>query len=123
MGVEAVRNQRREQRRVLVERAREFVSGLSPELGVRAAVVIGSVARGDFNVWSDVDLLVIADNLPARYLDRLDALGPRPPLVQPIVWTSAEYRQELSRRNPMAVEAVKAGVWLVGAPEQLEAPQ
>ncbi|MGI8900679.1 MAG: nucleotidyltransferase domain-containing protein [Nocardioides sp.] len=60
---------------------------LDPALGIRAVVVFGSVARGDFNVWSDIDVLVVADNLPARRLDRLGAIDPRPGPVQPLAWT------------------------------------
>ena len=51
---------------------------------------------------------------------RLDALGDRPPLVQPIAWTSDEYRRELGRGNPMALEAVAKGVWLVGSAQKLK---
>lgn len=39
-------------------------------------MVFGSVARGDFNLWSDIDVLVVADNLPERWLDRLGRLAP-----------------------------------------------
>jgi len=85
---------------------------------VRAVVVVGSVARGDFNEWSDV--IVVAERLPARFLDRQAAVEPRPPDVQPFVWTLAEWRTENDGRNPLAVEARAAGVWLRGAPEGLD---
>lgn len=39
-------------------------------------MVFGSVARGHFNLWSDIDVLVVADNLPERWLDRLGRLAP-----------------------------------------------
>lgn len=106
---------RRADQRHLVDRAEKLARGLSPVLGVRAVVVFGSVARGDFNVWSDVDVLVVAENLPPRFLERSDALGPRPALVQPVAWTPKEYRLQLARNNPIAIEAAAEGVWLVGA--------
>lgn len=102
---------------MLIERAREFVAGLDPGLGVCAAAVFGSVARGDFNRWSDIDVLVVADHLPEAGLPRLDALGSRPARVQPVAWTPAEWRHQLARDNPIAREALAAGVWLVGSPE------
>jgi uncharacterized protein len=76
-------------------------------------VVIGSVARADFNRWSDIDVLVIADRFAERVLDRLTAL------VQPIPWTPAEWHDQLARRNPMPREALERGVWLVGSPDEL----
>lgn len=79
-----------------------------------AAVVVGSVARGDFNRWSDLDVLVVADSLPARWLDRCDALGPLPPGLQPIAWTPEELAERRRRRDPIAVEADTLGVTVWG---------
>lgn len=108
---------RRAERRALLGRAEALVEGLDPRLGVRAVVVFGSVARGDFNVYSDIDVLVVAEHLPGDYGERLDAVGwPPPPRVEPVAWTPSEYRHQLARRNPIAVEAERAGVWLVGDP-------
>ncbi|MDP8932034.1 MAG: nucleotidyltransferase domain-containing protein [Actinomycetota bacterium] len=114
MGIDDVLERRRTERRQLLTRAREFAGSLPGELSVRAVVVFGSVARGDFNLWSDVDVLVIADRLPERFLDRLDALAPWPARIQPIAWTSREWQERLARRDPIALESVNRGVWLVG---------
>ena len=41
--------------------------------------VFGSVAHGDFNLWSDIDdVVVAARHLPDRLVDRLEAVGSRP---------------------------------------------
>lgn len=119
MGVETVIARRRAERERLLDRCRAFVVGLASTVPLRAAVVFGSVARGDFNRWSDIDLLVLADELPAGPGDRLDTLGIWPPGVQPIVWTPQEWRDQLIRENPIAIEAVDAGVWLAGSREDL----
>jgi len=121
MGVEHVLRRRRAWRDGLIEDARRFVHDVERRLELRAAVVIGSVARGDFNQWSDVDVLVIADALPERGLDRLKALDPRPAMIQPIPWTPEEWRRALARGNPMAAEARDRGVWLLGSPADLRA--
>ena len=42
------------------------LSGSPAALPIEVATVIGSVARGDFNVWSDVDVLVVSEALPSR---------------------------------------------------------
>lgn len=79
-----------------------------------AAAVFGSVARGDFNASSDVDLLVVAEGLPCDYWERLNALGVPPARVESVVWTPQEWRHQHQRGNPIALEAVRDGLWLVG---------
>lgn len=111
----ALRRRRRE-REELVERARRFAGELPAALGVRAVAVVGSVARGDFNLWSDVDVLVVAEHLPSTLFGRLAALGTPPARVQVVAWTPAEYRKRRQRGDPIAVEAEQAGLWLVGSP-------
>lgn len=117
MGAEEVVARRRAERDQLIARARRWVHGLDARIGVRAAVVFGSVARGDFNLWSDVDLLVVADGAFGAPHRRTASLGDRPPLVQPVLWTPEEWDTAEARGNPIAVEAVEHGVWLVGSPE------
>ncbi len=121
MSVRAILERRRREQEEFLEKARGFATHLDPALGVRAVVVFGSVARGDFNLWSDIDVLVVADRVPTRTLDRLEAVGPRPPRVQPVVWTPQDWVREHERENPIALEAVEHGVWLVGSAEALAA--
>jgi uncharacterized protein len=111
---------RRAERGQLIEQGRRFAEALEPSLAVKAVVIFGSVARGDFNVWSDVDVLVVAAAVPDRFIERLDALGRPPGRIEPIVWTPAEWAIQLRRRNPIATEAVGRGVWLIGSPVVLE---
>ena len=107
---------RRAERDALLAGARAYVAEVARALPfLRAAVVIGSVARGDFNRWSDVDLLLVADELPAGFLERHDLLPPRPGGIQPILWTPAEWEDQAARGNPMTVEADACGVWMVGS--------
>ena len=118
MGVEAVIERRRVRRRELLARAERFGAGLDPGLGVRALVVFGSVARGDFNVWSDVDVLVVAERLPSRLRDRLELFGGAEPGLEVVAWTPHEWRQALERGNRIAREACEHGVWLVGSADE-----
>lgn len=120
MNPHGVIARRRQQRDALLAAARRFVAALDADLAIRAAAVFGSVARGDFNEWSDLDVLVVAERLPARALDRYEALGELPPRVQVVPWTPGDWRRELSRSNPIAVEAVELGVWLLGSPRDLQ---
>ncbi|MGQ0712148.1 MAG: nucleotidyltransferase domain-containing protein [Gemmatimonadaceae bacterium] len=119
MGLESVIGRRHAEREQLLDRARTFVSAVGLKVALRAAVVFGSVARGDFNRWSDIDLLVVAEDLPLGAGARLDALGTWPAGIQPIAWTPREWRDQLARRNPIAIDAVAGGVWLAGSKDDL----
>jgi hypothetical protein len=55
---------RRAERERLIGLARGYVERLSARVSVLGAAVVGSVARGDFNVWSDVDVVVVSDDVP-----------------------------------------------------------
>lgn len=110
-----VLDRRRAEQAGLVARARRFADALDPKLGVRAVVVFGSVARGDFHDSSDVDVLIVADRLPGRVLERNAAVGLPPPRVEFVAWTPDEWRRERDRGNPIAVEASDDGLVLRGA--------
>lgn len=107
--------ERRAERERLLALARSYVDRISRRLEVRAAVVVGSVARGDFNVWSDVDVVLIVDELPERAPDRMAALlADAPPGVQPIGFSREEFRAALRKGNPLALEACGSGLVLAG---------
>ena len=107
---------RRAERERLIALAREYADALSQTLPLTAAVVGGSVARGDFNVWSDVDVLVVSDALPERLAERAHVLGAAPPArVEPHGYTVAEYRRAITRRDRLACEAAAHGVPVLGA--------
>ena len=116
---EVVLARRRAERVELLRRAERFATSLQADRAVSALVVYGSVARGDFNLWSDVDVLVVTEDLPERLLDRLDLMAARPARVQAIAWTPSEWRKRLHRGDPIATEAAASGVWLVGRPGDL----
>ncbi len=97
----------------LLELARQYERGLDLP-GLQAVVVFGSVARGDFNLGSDVDVLVVADDLPGRLPDRQELLSFPVPRVQALGWTSDEMATQLRRQDPIAVEAYQTGVVIRG---------
>lgn len=117
-----VLRRRHAQRERLIQRARAFTDALPAGLGVRAVAVFGSVARGDFDDDSDVDVLVVAEGLPDDFRQRLRSLGPPQAHLDAVAWTPDEWRTQHAKGNPIAAEAVACGVWLRGAPEGLEHP-
>ncbi len=111
---EAVAARYREHERLL-DLAREYVERLDRRTTLLAAAVVGSVARGDFNVWSDVDVVVVVAELPARMPDRAALLlADAPPGVQPVGFTVEELAAAWAAGNRLVREAVEAGVVLKG---------
>lgn len=112
-----VLERRRAERASLIARARAFAQGLNRALDVRAVVVFGSVARGDFHDTSDVDVLIVAAALPERALERNAVIVLPPPRVEFVAWTPAEWQRERDRGNLIASSALQDGVVLEGALE------
>jgi len=83
-------------------------------------VQAGSLAHGDFNVWSDIDVIVIADALPERLPDRLALLGADAPAgVQAVGFTPSELRRAARRANRLVLDAAAHGIVLAGDPHLL----
>ncbi len=97
-------------RRRLLEGEIERMVRLFPDLGVRKAILFGSLARGDVTASSDIDLILVMDTTK-RFVDRLDdiirALRPRVGL-DVLVYTPEEF-EELRRSRAFVQSAVKEG--------------
>jgi len=98
---------RRKERDAVIQLAKQWTSKLPFKCTV---ILIGSYARGDFNLWSDVDLLLVGDFHGAP-LERLRTLDP-PPGFQVIPLTPSEFERLWRRKDPLATEAVSIGVVL-----------
>lgn len=110
-----VLTRRRAERARRLDIARTWAHESGPALGARAIVVVGSVARGDFNKWSDLDVLVVADDLPGTLAARLALVARRPPGLEAILWTPSELADRRSRAtDPAATEAYERGVVVYG---------
>ncbi len=111
---EALDERRRERDRLLAL-AHGYVDRLAERVPVIAAVVAGSVARGDFNVWSDVDVVVVAENLPSRTPDRAALLTADAPAgVQAVGFLPDEFEAAMRKGNRLVREAATRGVVLRG---------
>ncbi len=114
-GVQAIVERRRAEQASALEVARLYAEALGAEIRLVAVVVFGSYARGDFNTWSDIDVLVISDELPDDARERSDLLWRlQTGSVAAIGWTTAEHRTRRLRRDPIAVEADGVGATVAG---------
>jgi len=65
-----------EVRPLLESLLKDVSSLLQANLKVRSIVLFGSLARGEQRKRSDVDLIVVSDDFPESYSERLDLLRP-----------------------------------------------
>jgi len=101
-----------EARRKLREQVARDASSWAAELPFRlTAILVGSYARGDFNLWSDIDILLVSEDFEGGPVERLKALD-TPPGFQVIPLTPNEFRRLLDRGDHLAVEAVESGLIL-----------
>ncbi len=95
-----------------IELAMEFVRSLE-ELRPLTAIVIGSTARGYFNEWSDIDVVIISNKFPDDPLRRFDLVEkPLRPGIEPIPLRMSDLLRLVRKRAPV-VEDMRQGVFLV----------
>ena len=111
-----VEERRRELEKVLSE-ARTIAKCLSKLFSKLVVILYGSYARGDFNEWSDLDVLTVVEaELPKNPVERLNyvdeciRISPRLELT---ILTIEELRRLYMKRNPIVIEAVEKGIVLL----------
>ncbi len=107
-----VLQKRKEQQKQLVELAKSYAQALNKQLGGPVtAILTGSVARGDFNLHSDIDVLVVSAKLPADPLERSKLLySVAPPRVEPKGFSPEEFQAFKSKNNPLITDALSYGI-------------
>lgn len=95
----------------LEARLREIVERLQPMRPLRI-LLFGSAARGRTDRLSDLDLIVVAEQVAPRFLDRIadayDLIDPRYAL-DILIYTPQEYEKMLDDENPLLEAAEREG--------------
>ena len=74
--------------------------------------MFGSVARGEADEWSDLDLIVIADT-DRTFFERFrdfDGLYEVWPRLDLLVYTSAEFERMVDEENPFLLRVLEEGM-------------
>lgn len=84
--------------------------------GVKTIVLTGSLAKGNYTGSSDADILVIAESLPPRVLERyhLFAEASLPIDIEPRAYSIQEFLKMIRQGDSFAMEALKVGIPLYG---------
>ena len=95
-----------------LDTAKRYADQLHEALGPVTVLLHGSFARGDFNLWSDIDLIIISSRFTnTRPLDRYNILPDNPPRVEPIPLTPEEFLNLLEK--PAWKQALTRGTVII----------
>ena len=114
-AVEKIISERLRERERALSEAMEFAKCVKGKLGRVTVILYGSYARGDFNEWSDIDVLIIAEQLPENPVERLSLIEDcmaRVAGVEPLLLTPNMMRK-MRGKNLAVREALEKGVVLV----------
>lgn len=99
----------------LISALRQYSETLERIFGKTTLILFGSFARGDFNLWSDVDIIIISDVFKnVRFLDRAYNLPELPEELyysDIICWSYDESKKMFLKHNWK--EALRASVVIV----------
>ena len=104
----------------LTEPLREALAPLAAR--IRAAFVYGSVAKREDTAASDIDLMLISDDLAyADLYAALEALSTRlGRTVNPTIYTPQELAKRIGRKDAFATRVLtQPKIWLIGAEDAL----
>ena len=111
--MESIIRRRKEERLKAIKLAKNFLECAKNHLVLRKAYIVGSYTRGDFNMWSDIDLVLIAENIPRSPIERLDLVKEclqAYPDVEPIIISPRIFAKLKEKRNPLSIEIEKHGI-------------
>ena len=88
---------------------RDAAQRLAKQLGKISVLLHGSYARRDFNLWSDVDVIIVSEAFnDVRLLDRYELVKELlPDKAEPILWTPRE--AEILPKTRMETCSAKRG--------------
>jgi len=92
---------RKQTREKVIKEAKEWAEKLR---GKYTAILIGSYAKGDFNLWSDIDIVLISD-FKGNPLERLKNID-MPAGYEIIPLTIEEFIRLLKKKDPIAKDVL-----------------
>ena len=95
-----------------------YLRTLQSRIHLKAAVLFGSAAREEADRWSDLDLCVIAEDLPTDFKERIDLLWEeKPPAFDVVGFRPSEMVDLIFR--PMILDILLEGRVVAGDMENL----
>jgi predicted nucleotidyltransferase len=84
--------------------------------GVKAVILIGSLAKGDYTAFSDADILIIFDEASKNPIDRIkEFIDPSLPIeIEPRIYTTNELLKMAKEKRKIIKEIIEYGKLLAG---------
>ncbi|MGF7400036.1 nucleotidyltransferase domain-containing protein [Thermoanaerobacterium thermosaccharolyticum] len=102
---------REKKRNNLIDIGKKYSKIISNVLYPMCAIIIGSVARGDFNDSSDIDVILISDEMPVNYKERMKLLYDHVfDAIEPKGYNTDEFKKLYMKKNPISIEAIEKGI-------------
>ncbi|MHA1859655.1 MAG: nucleotidyltransferase domain-containing protein [Candidatus Asgardarchaeia archaeon] len=100
----------------VMRKIREYAERVFHEKQAKAVILIGSLARGDYTAFSDADVIIVSDDVPENFMDRLkEFMDPTFPIdLDPRVYTSEEFLKMAKDGRKIIGEVIKYGKLLAG---------
>jgi predicted nucleotidyltransferase len=77
---------------------------------IDSILLCGSVARGDANQWSDIDLMITTSDATLTRAHLREALGDRTDRVSLIFFRTADFEKEYKKRGLFVTHLIKEGI-------------
>jgi len=90
-----------------------YLNKLIKEIKPKLVAIIGSLARGTFGLGSDIDLIIVSDNLPDHVLDRLSVLLQLDEFgipIEPVGLKVNEFLEMCKKGHATPLEVFKRGI-------------
>ena len=101
----------------VLEELRRYAAVKGATLGTKAIILAGSLAKGTYTGTSDADVLIIADEVPGKPLDRYTLFQDLSLSIdiEPRIYTTREFISKVEQGDHFAIEALEKGIPLFGA--------
>ncbi len=99
-----------------------FLQRAQSHLHPAALILFGSLAKDDYHQQSDADVCVILDHPSVDFFagyDRVARLDPEG-IVQPVVFGTKQFLEQISAANALALEICHDGIVLAGREDYLD---
>lgn len=90
-----------------------YIKRVIKRLKPKLIVIYGSVATKSYGVGSDIDMLVISDNFPKNFLERMKILyelNIENAPIDVIGYTAHEFKKMITKLHPTALSALMEGI-------------
>jgi len=89
----------------------KYIKELAGRIDLKTVLLFGSYAKNTYSYGSDVDLLIVAENLPENPIKRVDKLMDEsmPFEIQPFAYTPTEFKRMLAENHPLIKGALLHG--------------